>query len=60
MNLYTPQQIAKIYGITAKRIKVIALARGVGQKIGSRGDWVFWESDIEKLKPGKTGRPKKL
>jgi hypothetical protein len=59
VNLYTPIQIAKIYGITSKRVKAIAIARGVGQKIGSRGDWVFRESDIKKLEPGKIGRPRK-
>lgn len=59
MKLYTPSHIANIYSITEKRVREIAISRKVGQKIGKRGGWVFLEGDIEKLKPGKPGRPKK-
>lgn len=57
MNHYTPEEVGKIYGITARRVKALAINRKVGEKL-TNGAWIFHESDIEKLKPGKTGRPK--
>lgn len=58
MKICTARDIAEIYHITEKRVRVIATTRGVGQKVGKWGMWVFRESDVVKLKPGRTGRPR--
>lgn len=58
MNIYTAKDIAKIYNISERRIRAIAAKRGIGQKVGKWGMWVFQKSDIPKLKPGDPWRPK--
>ena len=61
MDILSVEDISKLLGISPRRVRAIAQHRGVGNKVpGSRGGiWVFEQSDVEKLRPGPNGRPKK-
>jgi len=57
IELLTTDNVADIFGISARRIRQLARVRRVGQQVS--GIWVFTSEEIDKLKPKKTGRPKK-
>jgi len=50
------KQVADRLGISEPRVRVLALERRVGRKFSAI--WIFAESDVEKLRPKKTGRPR--
>ena len=54
--LYTADEVAENLGLTARTVRNRAAKNKIGQKFGR--DWVFTQSDIEKLKETPTsGRP---
>ena len=57
-RLYTAAQVAAELGITGRRVRQLAKARGLGQKIGPRA-LVFTEAEVDSLRVRKTGRPRK-
>jgi len=57
-TILTTRDVAAILGITPQRVRMLAQARGVGQQI-ERGIWLFRPEDVERLRPGPRGRPKK-
>ncbi len=58
-HIYTTKDLADKFHITIGRVRELALLRHVGEKLdmGKRSIYVFRESDIEKMRPKKTGRP---
>jgi hypothetical protein len=44
-----------ILKISSRRVRALAVRRKVGTKIPN--GWLFTQADIEKLRPGKPGRP---
>lgn len=48
--------MAKIIGVSERRLRAIAKSRGVGRKFGNY--LLFLESDIEQLRPLAPGRPR--
>jgi excisionase family DNA binding protein len=52
---YTTTQVARLLKVSPRRILALIHERGIGSKLGR--DWVLTKSDIERLRPGKTGRP---
>ena len=56
MKLLTAKQAAEILGVHHSRVRVlIREGRLPAQKLGR--DWVIMESDLEKVKDRKPGRP---
>ena len=64
MSLMTTSGVAQKYGVTTGLIRKKAIdLRKAGHPIGqalSGGHWLFTPEEAERLKPGRTGRPKKL
>ncbi len=57
-NLYTATMIAKLYGVTACRVRQIAFARKiVGDYVGDR--LVYTREQLKEFELRPTGRPKK-
>jgi hypothetical protein len=57
MNPLTCKKVALLLGVSDRRVRALAKDRGVGTKHG--WSWLFKENDVELLRPGKVGRPKK-
>lgn len=57
MELMTTEQMADELGISVRRVQVIAKRRGVGWEIGR--DRLFRQEDVEAMRPGKPGRPRR-
>lgn len=57
-SILTTDQVGDILGVTPRRVRAIAAKRNVGRQLG--GAWFFLPSDVERLRPGKPGRPKKV
>lgn len=55
MELMTTEQMAGQLGVSVRRVRAIASARGIGWSIGR--DTLFRPEDIEAMRPGKPGRP---
>jgi predicted RNase H-like HicB family nuclease len=49
-------EMAKIIGVSERRLRAIAKSRGIGRKFGNY--LLFLESDIEQLRPLAPGRPR--
>ena len=60
IDIYRPRDIAKIYGISEKRVREIASSRNVGTVVDRKGTRIFTFNDIAKLKPRPGGRPKRV
>lgn len=58
LSLMTTAEVAAELGISERRVRALAAARRVGWKVG-RGAWVFRPEDVERLRPGPPGRPRK-
>jgi hypothetical protein len=58
LQAYTAEQAGEILGVSARRVRALAQERQVGGKWA--GGWVFTDADIELLRPGPTGRPRKV
>ena len=58
MKLLTAKQAAEILGVHHSRVRVlIREGRLPAQKLGR--EWIIMESDLEKVKDRKPGRPKR-
>jgi hypothetical protein len=57
-NYLLAADIAPRLGLSRRRVNAIAQARGIGRMVG--GIRLFAEDDIEALRPGPPGRPRKL
>jgi len=55
MSLLTTQDMAHRLFVSARRVRALARARGVGRQV-SRGTWLFRPEDEERLRPGPPGR----
>jgi excisionase family DNA binding protein len=56
MDFFTTKHAAKILGVNDSRVRQFILAgRLPAQKVGR--DWLILESDLEKVKDRKPGRP---
>lgn len=55
-ELMTTQDMADTLGVHQSRVRAIAQRRGIGWLIGR--DRLFRPEDIERMRPGKPGRPK--
>ena len=56
-SLMTAQDVAAEFGITHRRVVVLAKARGLGWKFS--GDWVFTPAEVEAMRHRPVGRPRK-
>lgn len=54
MSVLTTAQLAALIGVSPRRLRAIAQARGVRPLLRN----VWRKSDLRKLKPGKPGRPR--
>jgi plasmid maintenance system antidote protein VapI len=75
MNLLTTADAARILGVSPRRVRALvkqrnrrltqaAKARGevavwIGRQVGGGGIWVFTEEEVELLRPGPAGWPKR-
>lgn len=50
--------MAKLLGVSPRRVQALAKDRGVGRRFGNY--LVFSEADVERLKPRPAGRPRRL
>jgi hypothetical protein len=57
-QFYTARDVARILRVTSHRVRVLAKARGVGHQTDT-GYWWFRYEDIDRLRPGPSGRPRK-
>ena len=55
MKLYSTKQFADILGVSAARVRALALSGRCGSKLGR--DWVFNMRDIKKCQTRTSGRP---
>lgn len=58
LSLLDTAAMAAQLGVSGARVRALAAARRVGWKVG-RGAWVFRPEDVERLRPGPPGRPRK-
>ena len=55
MPSLTADDIARQLGITSRRVRALAQSRGIGERFNRTV--MFYEDDVERLRPGKPGRP---
>lgn len=55
--LVTTAQVAKEFAVTPRRILALARDRGVGRRYGR--SVMFTKRDVDRLRPGRSGRPRK-
>ena len=56
MTLLTTSQLAQTLGVSERRARAIAQARGIKPKFAVKPQ--LWNAaDVERLRPGKPGRP---
>lgn len=53
MNYLLTKQVAERLGLKPRRLRAIAKNRNIGRKLGS--NLVFYENEVELLRPGKPG-----
>lgn len=63
-ELFTAEEIAGIYGVSARRVRAKAqkLREGgdkLGWRVAGRGTWLFGAADVPKFKAQARGRPRK-
>lgn len=54
-RLYTAQEVARLLGLSARRVRALAASRGVGRRIGPL--WVFAGADVDAMRVRVPGRP---
>lgn len=57
-SLLTSGEVAKKLGVTPRRVLAIAAGRGIGQRFGR--SVMFHPDDVERLRPGPVGRPRRI
>lgn len=62
-SLLTVNDVAELFGVNVSRVRVIAKQKheqfGIGYQIPNTNQWLFRPSEIESLRPGSVGRPRK-
>lgn len=62
-SLMTADEVAEQLGVSVRRVRAIAKVRhsqfGIGYQVPKTSQWLFRPSEIELLRPGKRGRPRK-
>uniref|UniRef100_A0A6M3J857 Putative DNA binding, helix-turn-helix domain containing protein n=1 Tax=viral metagenome TaxID=1070528 RepID=A0A6M3J857_9ZZZZ len=56
MEIYTTKDVARILGISTRRVRALTRSRKLGRKMGR--DYLYQASDIENMRTRKVGRPK--
>lgn len=56
--LITTVEVAKEFAVTPRRVLALAKDRGVGQRYGR--SVMFTKRDVDRLRPGASGRPRKV
>ena len=51
-KLYTTKQIGDILSVTSRRIRAIAIKKGIGIQLPDR-TWLFTDSDLDNIKSSK-------
>lgn len=63
MSLLTADEVAEQLGVSVRRVRAIAKIKheqfGTGWQVPGTSQWLFKPSEIESLRPGKSGRPRK-
>lgn len=63
MSLLTVDDVAEQLGVSVRRVRAIAKIKheqfGVGYKVPKTNQWLFRLSEIESLRPGAVGRPRR-
>lgn len=54
-DIYSVRDAARILGLSAYRVRVLLVSRGLGQHIGRT--WVLRSADIDAMRSRKVGRP---
>lgn len=62
-SLLTVSDVAELFGVNVSRVRAIAKRKheqfGIGYQIPNTNQWLFRPSEIESLRPGQVGRPRK-
>lgn len=56
-SLLTSGEVAEMLGVTSRRVLALAADRDIGQRFGR--SVMFHPGDVERLRPGPVGRPRK-
>lgn len=63
LSLMTVDEVAEQLGVSVRRVRAIAKIKheqfGIGYQVPKTSQWLFRPSEIESLRPGKSGRPRK-
>jgi hypothetical protein len=62
LSLLTVEDVAAQLGVTPQRVRAIARARqhlGIGWQVPGSKTWLFRPHEVELLRPGSPGRPRK-
>jgi hypothetical protein len=63
MSLMTVDDVAEQLGVSVRRIRAIAKIKhdrfGIGYQVPGTSQWLFRPSEVELLRPGAIGRPRK-
>ena len=63
LSLLTVDDVAEQLGVSVRRVRAIAKIKheqfGVGYKVPKTNQWLFRPSEIESLRPGAVGRPRR-
>ena len=63
LSLMTADDVAIQFGVSVRRIRAIAKVKhdrfGVGYQVPGTAQWLFRPSEIESLRPGQPGRPRR-
>jgi len=63
LSLMTADEVAAQLGVSVRRVRAIAKIKheqfGIGYQVPKTSQWLFRPSEIEALRPGKSGRPRK-
>lgn len=63
LSLMTADDVAVMLGVSVRRVRSIAKLKndqfGIGYQVPGTSQWLFRPSEIESLRPGAVGRPKK-
>lgn len=62
-SLLTADDVAAQFNVSVRRVRAIAKIKheqfGIGWQVTGTSQWLFRPSEIESLRPGKSGRPRK-
>lgn len=63
MSLLTVDDVAEQLGVSVRRVRAIAKIKhaqfGIGYQVPNTSQWLFRPSEVESLRPGEAGRPRR-